>query len=182
MGILLLIILAIIGFGVMTYNKLVKTRVKVDEGWSGISVQLKRRHDLIPNLVSTVKGYAEHEKDLFLEVTEARKQTVNLNGIEDIQKAEKALSSSLSRLLAVAENYPELKANQNFLKLQDDLSSIENSLQHARRYYNGAVRDYQIMQQTFPSNLIADYFKFNNKKYFELEDPKTESAVPNVEF
>ena len=145
-------------------------------------MQLKRRHDLIPNLVSTVEGYAKHEKDLFTEVTEARKQTVNINGIEDIKKAESALSSSLSRLLAVAENYPELKANENFLKLQDELSSIENSLQHARRYYNGAVRDYQILQQTFPSSLIANHFDFENKEYFELEDPKVESAVPNVKF
>ena len=182
MKVLLLIIIAIIAYAIMIYNKLVKNKVKVDEGWSGISVQLKRRHDLVPNLVKTVKGYAEHEKDLLVEVTEARKQSVNVNGIEDIQKAEKALSSSLSRLLAVAENYPELKANENFLKLQDELTSIENSLQHARRYYNGAVREYQITQQTFPSNLIADYFKFENKQYFELEDAKKESAVPEVNF
>ena len=182
MKILLLLIIAAVGYAVLLYNKLVKNRVKVNEGWSGIAVQLKRRHDLIPNLVSTVKGFAEHEKDLFTEVTEARKQSVNVNGIEDIEKAEKALSSSLSRLLAVAENYPELKSNENFLKLQQELSSIENSLQHARRYYNGAVRDYQITQQSFPSNVIADYFKFENKKYFELEDPKKESAVPDVNF
>lgn len=174
--------IVIVGYAIAIYNRLVSGKIKVEEGWSGISVQLKRRHDLIPNLVSTVKGYASHEKDVFTQVTEARSKSTSVTGVAATAEAESAVSAGLARLLAVAENYPELKANTNFLQLQQDLSSIEDSLQHARRYYNGAVRDYQVVQQSFPSNIVANYFNFEKKDYFELEDPKKESAVPNVQF
>lgn len=177
-----LLIIGLVLFGIMVYNKLVKTRAQTDEGWSGISVQLKRRHDLIPNLVSTVKGYAEHEKNLFTEVTELRNKSTSVSGVAATAEAESALSAGLGRLLAVAENYPELKASENFSKLQGDLAEIENSLQHARRYYNGAVREYQITRESFPSNLVANYFHFEPREYFELENPAVESAVPEVKF
>lgn len=182
----MLITLGILGvvllFGVVTYNRLVSNRIKVDEGWSGISVQLKRRFDLIPNLVNTVKGYAGHEKDLFTQVTEARSKCSSATGVTQTAQAEAAVSMGLSRLMAVAEAYPELKANTNFLQLQQDLSNIEDNLQHARRYYNGAVRDYQMVQQSFPSNIVAGIFNFEKREYFELENPEKESAVPSVQF
>ena len=179
---LLIAAVVIVGYAVATYNRLVTGRVKVDEGWSGIAVQLKRRHDLIPNLVSTVKGYASHEKDVFTQVTEARNKSTSVTGVAQTAQAEAAVTAGLSRLLAIAENYPELKANTNFLQLQTDLSGIEDSLQSARRYYNGTVRDYQIVQQSFPSNIVANYFNFEKREYFELDDVQKESAVPNVQF
>lgn len=179
---ILIAAIAVAGYAIAIYNRLVSGKIKVEEGWSGISVQLKRRHDLIPNLVSTVKGYATHEKDVFTQVTEARNKSTSVTGVAATADAESAVSAGLSRLLAIAENYPELKANTNFLQLQQDLSAIEDSLQHARRYYNGSVRDYQVVQQSFPSNIVANYFSFEKKEYFELEDPKKESAVPNVQF
>lgn len=175
-------VIVVLGYIAAIYNRLVSGKVKVEEGWSGIAVQLKRRHDLIPNLVSTVKGYATHEKDVFTQVTEARNKSTSVTGVAQTAQAESAVTAGLSRLLAVAENYPELKANTNFLQLQGDLSAIEDSLQSARRYYNGAVRDYQIVQQSFPSNIVANYFSFEKKEYFELEDVKAESTVPSVQF
>lgn len=173
---------AVIFYMILTYNGLVRKRAQLEEGWSGISVQLKRRYDLVPNLVNTVKGYATHEQEVFREVTEARNKSTTVTSVHDVSSAESALSMGLGRLLAVAENYPDLKANTNFLDLQNELSSIENSLQNARRYYNGTVRDYEIMRESFPSNLIANNFGFKEREFFELSDPKIESATPEVKF
>lgn len=179
--IFLILVGAVIFYIISLYNKLIANRIKVDEAWSGIDVQLKRRHDLIPNIVSTVKGFAEHEKGVFTEVTELRNMTLNASGVADTAKAESALSAGIGRLFAVAENYPEIKSDKNFLNLQEELSEIEDALQHSRRYYNGTVRDYSMSLQSFPSNIIADKFKFEPREYFELEDPK-EKSVPKVEF
>lgn len=179
--IFLAIVGAIIFYVIGIYNKLISNRIKVDEGWSGIDVQLKRRHDLIPNIVSTVKGFAEHEKELFTEVTEARNMSRGASGVGETAKAESALNFGLGRLLAVAENYPEIKADKNFLNLQEELTELEDSIQHSRRYYNGCVRDYMMSLETFPSNLIAQQFQFEPREYFELEDPR-EKANPKVEF
>lgn len=184
------IILLIVGaalYAIGIYNKLVKNRAQIDEGWSGIAVQLKRRHDLIPNLVNTVKGFAAHEKSVFIEVTELRNisasaSSTSATNVAATAQAESALSAGITKLFAVAENYPELKSNENFLKLQSDLGDIENSLQHARRYYNGAVRDYQITRESFPSNIVANKFNFEAREYFELEDVAKESATPVVNF
>jgi LemA protein len=170
--------LAIVG----VYNGLIQGRIQVKEGWSGIDVQLKRRHDLIPNLVATVQGYAKHEKGVLEEVTRLRAQVAGGGG--DIQKTaalENNITQALRSLFAVAENYPDLKANQSFIELQRNLSEIEGEIQLARRYYNGTVRDYNIKVETFPSNVIANMFAFKAEQFFEVETA-TERAVPEVKF
>ena len=161
-------IIAIFVIGI--YNSLVKLKVLVDEAWSGIDVQLKRRYDLIPNLVETVKGYAKHEKELFEKVTKLRSSAMSAESIEEKGKLEGQLSSTLKTLFAVAENYPELKANENFMKLQDELSAIEEEVQGARRYYNGAVRDFNTKIQVFPNNLLAGMLGFKVREFFEAEE------------
>lgn len=166
----LLLILAIVGYLVSVYNGLVKLRVLVDEAWSGIDVQLKRRYDLIPNLVETVKGYAKHEKKLFEKVTSLRSSAMKAENPEEKGKLENELTGTLKTLFAVAENYPELKANENFIKLQDELSAIEEEVQSARRYYNGAVRDFNTKIQVFPNNLIAGMLGFKSREFFEAEE------------
>lgn len=185
MGIALLIILALIVilvlYGVSVYNKLVKLRTMVHEAWSGINVQLKKRHDLIPNLVETVKGYATHERETFDSVTKARAGAMQANDLKSQETAENNLNSALVRLLAVAEQYPELKANQNFIQLQDQLSLIESDIEKSRRYYNGTVRENNILVETFPSNIIAGMFKFAKSAFFELEN-EAEKEVPQVKF
>ena len=163
------------------YNGLVKLRTRTDEAASDIDVQLKRRHDLIPNLINTVKGYAAHEEGVFTKITEARTSAMNAQGVEDKAKAENALSGTLKTLFAVAENYPDLKANANFIELQKELSDTENKIQSARRFYNGNARDLNIKIQTFPSNIIAGMFGFKKKEFFELEGEE-EKAVPEVKF
>ncbi|MBP3731611.1 MAG: LemA family protein, partial [Mailhella sp.] len=171
-------------FFVAMYNGMVRGRNLAEEAWSGISVQLKRRHDLIPNLVNVVKGYAEHEKQVLEAVTMARAASMNLAKSTDVRavgEAERGLSAALGRLFAVAENYPELKANENFLQLQHSLSDLENEIQMARRYYNGASRDQNNRIQQFPANLFAGGFGFKKFDYFEL-DNESERAVPNVTF
>ncbi|MEZ4210249.1 MAG: LemA family protein [Patescibacteria group bacterium] len=179
-----LIIVALIAIWLISmFNSLVILKNRVDESASDIDVQLKRRHDLIPNLVNTVKGYAQHENDLFTRVTEARSNAVAA-GQGDMQQkaqAENMLSSTLRSLFAVAENYPELKANQNFLALQEELSDTENKVMAARRFYNTNVRDYNIRRETFPTNMFAAQFNFTKRELFELEDIK-EKEVPNVDF
>ena len=185
MGIALLILLVLVVlfvlYGVSIYNRLVKLRTLVEEAWSGINVQLKKRHDLIPNLVETVKGYATHERETFDSVTKARASAMQATDVKSQEAAENNLNAALIRLLAVAEQYPELKANQNFLQLQDQLSVIESDIEKSRRSYNGTVREKNIVIDTFPSNIVANMFKFEKSPFFELEN-EAEKAVPQIKF
>jgi len=177
-GVLVVIILAwLIG----TYNKLIKGRNRAEEGWSDIEVQLKRRYNLIPNLVETVKAYAKHEASVFEKVTLARTSAMQAKGMEEKSKAENMLTSTLKSLFAVSENYPDLKASQNFLQLQDELSDTENKIQAARRFYNGQVRDFNTKLQVFPTNLIAGMLNFKAKEFFGVKD-EAEREVPKVQF
>jgi LemA protein len=181
--IVLAVAVAIGVYVIYIYNRLVSTRQMSEEAWSGIDVQLKRRADLVPNLIETVKGYAAHERGVFEEVTElrTRAQAVPPGDVEARAKAESALSIGLGRLLAVAENYPDLKASANFLELQQELSKLESEIQMARRYYNGAVRNLNTMVESFPSNFVANQFRFEKREYFEIEEPG-DRAVPQVTF
>lgn len=163
------------------FNSLVRLHALVNEGWSGINVQLKRRADLIPNLVAVVKQYSIHEKGVLEEVTKMRSVSMQATSIGDKVHAEAGLSGALKTLFAVAENYPDLKANENFMSLQKDLGSIEDELQLSRRYYNGTARNYNIVVQGFPSNLVARMTNFITVPYFEL-DSEAERNVPKVEF
>jgi len=181
MYIILGVVAVLILWIVAIFNGLVKLRTRAGEASSDIDVQLKRRHDLIPNLIETVKGYASHEEGVLMKVTEARTSAMNAQGVEDKAQAENALSGTLKTLFAVAENYPDLKANTNFLELQRELSDTENKIQAARRFYNGNVRDLNIKIETFPSNVIAGMFGFKKKEFFEL-DNEEEKAVPEVKF
>jgi len=181
--IIVAVVAAVVVYAIFIYNRLVSTRQMSNEAWSGIDVQLKRRSDLIPNLIDTVKGYASHERGVFEEVTELRNQAraASPDDVAGRGKIEGALSMALGRLLAVAEAYPDLKANANFLELQRELSTLENEIQMARRYYNGAVRNLNTMVQSFPSNLVASQFSFEKRDYFEIEEPG-DRAVPKVSF
>ena len=181
--IVLVIIAAIVLYAIILYNRLVKNRQMTHEGWSGIEVQLKRRSDLIPNLLEAVKGYMGHEKETLSEITElrARAQTLGEDQVGERAKVEGLLSGALGRLFALAENYPDLKASQNFIDFQDALEDTENKLEMARRYYNGTVRDLNVMVEQFPSNLIAGQFGFTQREFFELED-EGDRAVPQVSF
>ena len=178
---ILAIIALVVFYAIGIYNRLVSHRNLVEEGWSGIDVQLKRRYDLIPNLVETVKGYASHEKEVFEQVAALRSRSAETTDIAAKAQIEGQLSMALGRLFAVAEAYPELKANQNFLNLQQELSQIEEQIQLARRYYNGATRDFNILVQSFPSNLVANAFHFTTRAYFEVENA-AERVVPTVSF
>jgi len=177
------IVVLLILFIIVQYNGLVRKRNEKDNSWSQIDVQLKRRHDLIPNLVETVKGYAAHERGTFEEVTAARNlaQSAIGKGVAAQSEAEQALSGALGRLLAVVENYPELKANQNFLALQEELSSTENKISFARQYYNDSVLGYNNKIQMFPSNIVASMTGFKLADFFEIEAP-AEREVPKVSF
>lgn len=166
---------------IVLYNRLVRLRNMVREGWSGIDVQLKRRANLIPNLVETVKGYMGHERNLLETVTELRSQSMQAGDLGEKQRVENALTGGLARLFAVAEGYPELKANQNFQDLQKQLADIEDQIQLARRYYNGTVRNLNIAIESFPSNLVAGWFAFQPAEFFEIEDA-ADRAVPKVGF
>lgn len=180
--IIVLVIIAIVVFyGIAVYNKLVRFRTLVDEAWSGINVQLKKRHDLIPNLMETVRGYATHERETFESVTKARNTAIQAQSVKTQEVAENQLSGALSRLLAISERYPELKANQNFLQLQQQLGTIESDIEKSRRYYNGAVRQKNIAIDTFPSNMVANMFNFQKSPFFEL-DSEAEKAVPQIKF
>jgi LemA protein len=169
---LIFLVLAILvgGFFVLTYNGLVRLKNRVDEAWSDIDVQLKRRYDLIPNLVNTVKGYAVHERELFEKVTEARTRAMGAGSAEEKSQAESALSGMLKSLFAVAESYPDLKANQNFLELQRELTDTEDKIQASRRFYNGNVRDFNTKIELFPNNLIAGMLRFAKREFFEAEE------------
>jgi LemA protein len=166
---------------VLIYNKLVTNKNMVAEGWSGIDVQLKRRADLIPNLIEAVKGYMGHERGVLEQVTELRAKSLKAESVGDKAKVEGALGAALGNLFAVAENYPDLKASQNFMELQKSLADIEDQIQLARRYYNGAARNFNILIQSFPSNLVANTFHFTPVEYFEIEEA-AERAVPKVAF
>jgi len=179
--IILVIIIVPILLIVFLYNKLIRLRTRAEEAWSDIKVQLKRRYDLIPNLVQTVKGYAAHERQLLENVTKARTAAMSAKGAEDSLKKENALAGTLKTLFAVAENYPDLKANANFLELQRELSDTENKIQASRRFYNGNVRDLNIAIQSFPGNIIANSFKFKKKELFELASEE-EKEAPKVDF
>jgi LemA protein len=168
--------------GISLYNKLVRLRNTVRSAWSDIDVQLKKRYDLVPNLVETVKGYAAHEQSLFTKVTEARAQAIRATGPAETAQAENMLRDSLKSLFAVAEAYPELKANQNFLQLQTQLKEIEDAIEAARRYYNAVVRDFNTTIEQFPSNLIASQFKFEKNDFFELASPEVERKPVRVGF
>jgi LemA protein len=181
--VLLVLLVLIAGYAIITYNALVRLRQMVREAWSGIDVQLKRRADLIPNLIETVKGYAAHERGTLEEVTQlrARAQALPSDDVAGRAQVEGMLSQALGRLFAVAEAYPDLKANQNFAQLQTTLETLEGEIQMSRRYYNGSARDLNIKVESFPSNLVAGAFGFSKADYFEIEDP-AERAVPKVSF
>ena len=163
----------------LIYNRLVKLRNMVNEGWSGIDVQLKRRVALIPNLVETVKGYAGHERNLLSEIANLRSRSLQTQKVGEKGEIETALSKSLGSLMAVAESYPDLKANQNFLELQKELTDIEDQIQLARRYYNGTVRDLNIAVESFPSNIVAKFFAFAQAEFFAIDDAN-DRQVPKV--
>ena len=159
-----------------TYNSLVTLRVRVDEAWSDINVQLKRRLDLIPNFVETVKGYASHESGVFTAVTEARANVINAKGVKETAAAENQFEGALKSLFAVAEAYPDLKANQNFSELQAELVDTEDKIQASRRFYNSGVRDLNTKIQTFPHNVVAAMFKFANREFFDVDETEREAA------
>ena len=174
--IILAIAAAIVLWLIFIFNSLIQLKNRVSEAFSDIDVQLKRRHDLIPNLVEAVKGYATHEKELLERVTQARTAAINAQGAEQKAKAENMLSETLKSIFAVAENYPDLKASQNFLQLQDELSDTENKIQAARRFYNSNVRDFNTKMQVFPNNMIAGILKFKEFTFFEAEAGERENV------
>lgn len=179
--IILGIIVVVALFVWATYNALVTLRIRVDEAWSDITVQLKRRLDLIPNLIETVKGYAKHEKGVFEAVTEARSNVINAKGVKDTAAAENQFEATLKSLFAVAESYPDLKASQNFVELQQELVDTEDKIQASRRFYNGGVRDLNTKIQTFPHNVVAGIFNFKNREFFELDDAEQKAAEKPVD-
>jgi len=177
LAVVILLLLAVISL----YNGLVRLRNRAKEAWADIDVQLKRRYNLIPNLIETVKGYAAHERELFEKVTEARTRAMGAREIKEKEKAENALSGTLKTLFAVSENYPQLRASENFLELQRELRDTEDKVQAARRFYNGQVRDLNIKVESFPANAIASLFNFKQMELFELEEPEKREA-PKVNF
>lgn len=177
LGIVVLVVIYLIA----TYNGLVKLNVRVEEAWSDITVQLKRRLDLIPNLVNTVQGYATHEKEVFQKVTEARANAMNAQGVGDTAKADNMLTDALKSLFAVAEAYPDLKANENFKHLQEELVDTEDKIQASRRFYNGSARDLNIKIKTFPNNIFANSLGFKEREFFELDEAEAAKAEQPVE-
>jgi len=180
--IVIAVIAIVVVYGIILFNRLVKSRQMAGEGWSGIDVQLKRRADLVPNLVSTVKGYAAHERQVLEQATELRAAAgqVPEGDVAARARAEGELSAAIGRLMALAEAYPDLKASDNFLDLQQQLATIEDEIQMARRYYNGAARNLNVLVQSFPSNLVAGLFGFRQREFFEIAD--ADRAVPEVAF
>ena len=164
------ILVLVVLYVIVAYNGLVRRRNGIEGAWSQIDVQLQRRHDLIPNLIETVKGYATHERGVFDEVTRARANAVNAQGVAEKAQAENIVTDALKSLFAVAEAYPDLKANQNFLALQEELSGTEGRIAYARQFYNDAVQGYNTRIQSFPSNVVAGAFKFTEREYFEADD------------
>ena len=174
--ILIVVLVGIVLYPIAIYNRLVTMKNRVKEAWADIDVQLKRRHDLIPNLIETVKGYATHERELFEKVTQARTAAINAQGVNEKIKTENMLSETLKSIFAVAENYPDLKASQNFLKLQDELSDTENKIQAARRFYNGQVRDFNTKIQVFPTNIFAGMMKFTKYDFFAAAESEKQNV------
>lgn len=181
MQLLIIAVVVIVLYVVWAYNGFITMRNRVKEAWSDIDVQLKRRYNLIPNIVESVKGYAAHEEGVFTKVTEARAQAINATNVKDQSVAENMLSGALKSMFAVAENYPQLKANENFLQLQNELVDTEDKIQSSRRFYNGVVRDLNTKVEQFPAKIIADIFKFKAEEFFEIENEK-EKEVVNVSF
>ena len=177
LAVAVLVVLALVG----VYNTLVSKRIRCQEAWSQIDVQLKRRYDLIPNLVETVKGYAAHEKETFERVIQARSQAMGAQGVQQQAEAENMLTGALRQLFALSEAYPNLKANENFAQLQEELTSTENRIAFARQHYNDTTASYNTACQTFPNNLLAGMFGFKLEDFFELEEPEMREA-PKVEF
>ncbi len=177
----LIVVLVVVGmvvlFVIAVYNGLVTLRNRCDNAWAQVDVQLRRRYDLIPNLVETVKGYAKHERETFQKVTEARSQAINAGTIKEQGVAENMLAGALKSLFAVVENYPDLKANQNFLMLQEELAGTEGKIAYSRQFYNDNVMKFNLKQQVFPSNIIANMFNFKEKEYFEIEEPEARGPV-----
>ena len=180
-GLIIIVVLVVAGLALVgMYNGLITLKNRVDEAWSDIDVQLKRRYDLIPNLINTVKGYATHEKELFENVTKARTAAMSAGTPGEKQEAENMLSGTLKSLFAVSENYPDLKANQNFLELQRELSDTEDKIQASRRFYNGNVRDFNTKIQVFPTNLLAGMLGFVAREFFAADEAEKENV--NVQF
>jgi LemA protein len=181
MFVIMIIIALVLLFAVFMYNRFVRQRNILNEAWSGIDVQLKRRHDLIPNIVETVKGYARHEKSVLEEITNLRSRLSGPATMKEKGEMENSFSQALKSIFALAEAYPDLKANQNFQELQRTLTDTEEQIQLSRRYYNGAARDYNTMVESFPNNILAKLFGFNKADFFEI-DLATEREVPGVKF
>ena len=179
---LLLIIIGIVLWTMKLYNSFVQLKVRAENAWSDIDVQLKRRYDIIPNLVATVEGYTKHERNTLQAVIEARAKAMGAINPQEKGQAENFLSNTLKSLFALAENYPQLKANENFLKLQATLGEIEEVIQSARRYYNAVVRDFNTKLEIFPNNIFAGMFNFVKRDFFQLESPQTERKSPEVKF
>jgi LemA protein len=169
--ILVAVVAVLLLWAILTYNRLVTLRTRVDNGWSQIDVQLRRRYDLIPNLVETVKGYASHEREVFEHVTEARTKAMGATGIEDQADAENAVTTGLGRLIAVAESYPELKANQSYLALQEELTGTESKIAYSRQFYNDQVTKLNTLIQQFPASLVAGPGHFEPRPFFDIEEP-----------
>ena len=183
MGTILLVIIVVLVVAVIAiYNSLVRLKKRMENAWAQIDVQLKRRYDLIPNLVETCKGYLKHEREVLENVTKARQQAIDVSGVKNQAQAENFLSQTLRSLFAVSENYPELKANQNMLALQEELTSTENKISFARQHYNDSVMRYNTKIEVFPSNLIAGLFHFTEGEFFELEEGAPEREAPEVDF
>ena len=185
----LLLLLIVVGvvlvlgiYVVAVYNALIRLRNRVDEAWSDITVQLKRRADLIPSIVETVKGYAAHERDVFEQVTRARAETISAETPAEASVAENHMQQALKSIFAVAEAYPQLQASQNFLQLQSELVDTENKIQASRRFYNGGVREFNIKVQTFPNNLFARMMGFSERDFFEVEDSAAIAEPPRIQF
>lgn len=179
--IILAIVIVVVLFLWVAYNSLVTLKIRVDEAWSDITVQLKRRLDLIPNLVETVKGYAKHESGVFEKVTQARANALNAQGVKETAAAENQFEGALKSLFAVAEAYPDLKASQNFIELQQELVDTEDKIQASRRFYNGGVRDLNTKIQKFPNNIIAGMFGFKNREFYQLDDAEQKVAEKPVD-
>lgn len=179
--VIIVIVVVILAIIALIYNGLVRAKVRTDEAWSDITVQLKRRYDLIPNLVNTVKGYAAHEKTVLEDVTEARAQALNAQSVTEAAKADAQFQAALKSLFAVAENYPDLKANQGFQQLQAELVDTEDKIQAARRFYNGSARDLNIKIQSFPSNLIAGMLGFKKRDFFDVDAAEADAVAKPVD-
>lgn len=179
--VIVVVVAAVVVIGAVLYNALASLRVRADAAWADIDAQLKRRYDLIPNLVETVKGYAGHEKETLERVTEMRAQAISAQGVAEQAQAENMLTQALRSVFAVAENYPQLRASENFTQLQGSLVDIEDHIQKARRYYNAVVRDYNTKVHVVPSSIIAWLFNFKDREYFELESEE-ERRAPKVDF